>query len=158
MISIRPAWFNAFLWKARLSSSTQVIFAHMFRDWEEPSWLMEWWTCFGLNPVNINPEAVETQSIFPQWHRPLNTINDLYSEEEFKSFLFKKNIHGFFGQSLCYKKMKMMIQNFYDKYIHNIGIHTASIISEIVLSIERSPDGRQWCHPFSVGCRYQLHL
>jgi hypothetical protein len=19
-------------------------------------------------------------------------------------------------------------------------------------------DGRQWCHPFSVGCRYQLHF
>jgi len=49
----------------------------MFRDWEEPSWIQEWWTKFGLNPVNINPEVSETDALFAQRHRPLNCIRDL---------------------------------------------------------------------------------
>jgi hypothetical protein len=71
----KATWFNAFLWKARFEFFyTQVCFAHMFRDWEEPSWLDEWWMQFGLNPVNINPRVSETACMFPQWHRPLNCI------------------------------------------------------------------------------------
>lgn len=65
---------------------------------------MEWWLHFGLNPVNINPEATETASMYPQWTRPLNTLHDLYSEEEYKSiFILEKR--------LWILRTKFMLQN-----------------------------------------------
>jgi hypothetical protein len=87
----KETWFNAFLWKSRFEFFyTQIRFAHMFRDWEEPSWIMDWWTRFGLNLVGVNPKALETARMFPQFHRPLNFISDLYSDEEFKAIFIQE--------------------------------------------------------------------
>lgn len=87
----KTTWFHAFLWKSRFEFFyTQIRFAHMFREFEEPSWIIEWWEKFGLNPVGINPEVSETARMFPTWYRHLNSISDLYDEENFKDIFIQE--------------------------------------------------------------------
>lgn len=62
----------------------------MFREFEEPSWLMEWWEQFGMNPVGFNPEVSETARMFPQWHKSIDSISDLYNEEQFKDIFIQE--------------------------------------------------------------------
>jgi hypothetical protein len=99
----------------------------MFREFEEPSWLMEWWEKFGLNPVGVNPEVSETAACFHNGIDLLNSISDLYSEEEFKDIFIQEKYPWVLRTNSCLKKMKTMNLYFYDKYILNIGIHITSI-------------------------------
>jgi hypothetical protein len=45
---------------------------------------------FGLNPIGVNPDATETAGMFPQWHKPINFISDLYTEEEYKAIFIQE--------------------------------------------------------------------
>lgn len=65
-------------------------FAHSFRDWEEPDWLMEWWQQFGLNPIGINPEVTEIDKMFIFFTRPLEKISDLFPEEDYKAMFIRE--------------------------------------------------------------------
>ena len=62
----------------------------MFREFEEPDWLQDWWEKFGLNPIGVNPQVSETLCMFPPWNRRLHTLQDLYSEEEFKEIFIQE--------------------------------------------------------------------
>jgi hypothetical protein len=80
----KTCWYNAFLWKGRMEFFyTQLRFAHMFQYFEEPDWLLEWWETFGLNPVSVNPQVSETVSRFEPWDKNLETVADLYDDDEF---------------------------------------------------------------------------
>jgi hypothetical protein len=59
----------------------------MFREFEEPDWVQDWWERFGLHPLGVNPQVSETLSMFELFHRTLRTVHDLYSEEEFKEII-----------------------------------------------------------------------
>jgi hypothetical protein len=67
-----------------------VRFVHSFRDWPEPEWLMEWWNQFGLNPVSINLDVTEVGRMFLFHNRRLDTIDDLFSEEEYKMMFIRE--------------------------------------------------------------------
>jgi hypothetical protein len=41
----KTMWFNICLWTGRFNFYYCMIkFAHSFKDWEEPEWIMKWWT------------------------------------------------------------------------------------------------------------------
>jgi hypothetical protein len=87
----KATWFNAFLWKARTEKFyTQLRFAHMFQEFEEPDWLQEWWETFGLHPVGINPQVSDYISRFEPWDKNLETLGDLYEETEFKDIFIQE--------------------------------------------------------------------
>lgn len=67
-----------------------IRFAHIFRDWDEPEWLTQWWQQFGLNPVNINPDVTEVGRMFLFHNRSLDTISDLFSEDEYKMMFIRE--------------------------------------------------------------------
>jgi hypothetical protein len=94
----KAAWFHAFLWKSRFEFFyTQLRFAHMFREFEEPDWLQEWWESFGLHPLGVNPQVSETVSMFEPWHRTL---------ELSVIFILRKNSEKFYS-----RKTSMGAQN-----------------------------------------------
>jgi hypothetical protein len=87
----KEMWFNAFLWTSRFNFFYCMIkFAHEFREWEEPDWLINWWKTFGLNPVGINPDVTETGKMFIHFTRPLDYISDLFSEEEYMEMFIRE--------------------------------------------------------------------
>lgn len=87
----RETWFNAFLWTSRFNFFyCQIKFAHMFWEWEEPDWIMDWWQTFRINPVGINPNVTETGRMFLQYPRRLEFISDLFSEEEYKGMFIQE--------------------------------------------------------------------
>jgi hypothetical protein len=51
---------------------------------------MEWWEQFGINPVGVNPEVSETARMFEPMAQRLNSISDLYNEEEFKDIFIQE--------------------------------------------------------------------
>jgi hypothetical protein len=115
---------------------------------------------FGLNPIGINPEVTETAKMFLQQHRPLILLSVTCFRRKYKEiFLYKKNTLGFSEQSSCFDNEHPdhdpdLLRQVYTQHWDPIF----SINSKIVLLIDSCLDGRQWSHPFSVGCRYQLHF
>jgi len=84
-------WFNVCLWTDRYKYYYCMIkFAHSFFNWPKPDWLIEWWHQFGLNPVNIDPEVIEVGRMFLFHNRRLDTIVDLFSEEEYKMMFIRE--------------------------------------------------------------------
>jgi len=67
-----------------------IRFAHFFRDWPEPDWLIEWWHQFVLNPVSINLDVTEVGRMFLFHNRTLNTIFDLFSEKGYKMMFIRE--------------------------------------------------------------------
>jgi hypothetical protein len=89
----KEMWFNVCLWTSRFNFYYYMIkFAHDFRNWEEPDWIMEWWNKFGLNLVGTNADVTENGKMFLHFTQPLDTISDLFSEENYKE-LFVKEKH-----------------------------------------------------------------
>jgi hypothetical protein len=89
----KEMWFNVCLWTDRYKYYYCMIkFPVNFILGLEPEWLMDWWYKFGLNPVNIHPHVSETARAFLFPNRRLETIKDLFSEEEYK-MLFKRERH-----------------------------------------------------------------
>jgi len=86
-------WFNICLWTDRYKYYYCMIkFVDSFILSPEPDWLMEWWHKFGLNPVGIHPQVSKVGRMFLFHNRRLDTIVDLFSEEEYK-MLFVREKH-----------------------------------------------------------------
>ena len=84
-------WFNVCLWTERYKYHYCMIkFADSFILGPEPDWLMEWWHKFGLNPVGIHPQVSEVDRMFLFHNRRLETIADLFSEEEYKMMFVRE--------------------------------------------------------------------
>ena len=69
-----------------------IKFSVLFIAFLEPDWLADWWHKFGLHPSGIDPEVTEIARMFLFPNRNLQTISDLYSNEEYK-ILFIRERH-----------------------------------------------------------------
>jgi len=89
----KEKWFNAFLWTSRYNFFyCKIKFSNMFRNWEEPEWMLDWWNTFGLNPVGINLELTETARMFLQYPRRLDYLYNLFSDAEYNQiFIHEKH-------------------------------------------------------------------
>jgi hypothetical protein len=67
-----------------------IKFSVPFITFPEPDWLADWWQKFGLHPRGIHPDVTETAWMFLFPNMSLQTINDLYSEEEYKMLFIRE--------------------------------------------------------------------
>jgi hypothetical protein len=87
----KSMWFNVYLWTDRYKYYYCMIkFAVTFILGLELEWLMEWWNKFGLKPVNIHPRVSKVPRGFLFQNRRLDTIKDLFSEEEYKMLFIRE--------------------------------------------------------------------
>jgi hypothetical protein len=89
----KAMWFNVCLWIDRYKYYYYMIkFVDSFIPGLEPDWLIEWRYKFGLNPVGIHPQVSEVGRMFLFPNRRLETIADLFSEEEY-NMMFVREKH-----------------------------------------------------------------
>lgn len=87
----KAMWYNVCLWTDRYRYYYCMInFFVPFITFSKPDWLSDWWKKYGLNPSGIHPDVTKTARMFLFPNRRLQTVHDLYSEEEYKMLFIRE--------------------------------------------------------------------